>query len=166
MPESVNLPSPDVLRRLLSDLFLGKGVTVKRGAPMPYPPTGAFVLVRYKSAGAQEMVVCICDLAFASAAGAALSLIPPAVVKECVRAGKLSETLAENVHEIFNVCSGLFNKPDHPRLALDAVLLPPVAHSSLPAAKPTLRSDFEIAIDGYGSGKLCAFPLKPSHPPA
>lgn len=161
MPESVILPTPESLRRLLSDLLMGRAVTVKKCAPMPFPPQGAFVIVRYKTADAKETVLCVCDLALAGAAGAALSLIPPAVVSESVRAGKLSETLAENVHEIFNVCSGLFNQPDHPRFALDEVLLPPVARGSLPAGKPAHRNDFEIAIEGYGSGKMCAFSALP-----
>ena len=162
MAELVILPTPESLRRLLSDLLMGRAVTVKKGAPIPIPPQGAFAVARYKTPDGTETVLCVCDLALASAAGAALSLIPAAVVKESMRAGKLSETLAENVHEIFNVCSGLFNQPDHPRFALAEVLLPPIAPGSISVGKPTRRNDFEIAIDGYGSGKMCACQLSPS----
>lgn len=162
MPESGILVTPEAFGRMLSNLFLGRAVRVKKIAPMPLPLRGAFVLATYKSADGQDSVVCVCDLALASAAGAALSLIPASVAQESVRAGKLSETLAENIHEVFNVCSALLNQPNHPRFVLDKVVLPPVAPGSVPTgpmAKPLQRHDFEVSIDGYGAGKYSAYEI-------
>ncbi len=129
---------------------------------MRLPPTAPFVLATYKSADGKSAVVCVCDLPLASAAGAALTLIPTAVAEESVRAGKLSEILSENVHEIFNVCTTLFNQPNRPHLVLDDVAVHSVTLSSalaVPMAKPRERSDFEVSISGYGSGKFSSWEI-------
>ena len=157
MPEQGTLPSPDALSKVLSDLLMERRVSVSKSAPMRFHPPAPFVLATYKSEDGKSAVVCVSDLALASAASAALTVIPPKVAAESVRTGRLSEELAENLHEIFNVCAGLFYRPDAPHFALEGVtvqskpLSGPLAGAM---ARPRGRCDFEVSISGYSSGKL------------
>jgi len=162
MPEQGTLPSPGALAKLLSDLLMERRVSVNMSAPMRFPPPAPFVVATYKSDDGKSAVVCVCDLALASAVSAALTVIPPSVAAESVRAGRLSETLAENLHEIFNVCTALFNQPNFPHLVLDQVALgSPTLVSALagPVAKARERNNFEISISGYGSGKFSSWAI-------
>jgi len=157
MAEQGTLLTPDALSKVLTDLLMDRRVNVNKSAPMRLPPPAPFVLATYKSDDGKSAFVCVSDLALASAASAALTLIPPNVAAESVRAGKLSEELSENVREIFNVCAGLFNRPDAPHFVLEEVTVQSKTLSGPLAAamaKPRARSDFEVSISGYSSGKL------------
>ena len=84
-------------------------------------------------------------------------MIPPVVAEESVRRGVLGEYMAENLYEVANVMSRMFNHDGeaHVRLrevvqALNAV--PPFVGEML-ARKP-MRLDLNINISGYGAGPM------------
>ncbi|MGO8790707.1 MAG: hypothetical protein ACLQVL_25455 [Terriglobia bacterium] len=129
---------------------------------MRLPPLLPFVLAIYKSDDGKSAVVWVCDLPLASSAGAALTLVPAAVAEESVRAGKLTDVLSENIYEIFNVCTALFNQPNRPHFVLGEVAAeaPNFSAAMLASmAKPHERDDFEVSINGYGSGKLTSWAI-------
>ncbi|WP_454083774.1 hypothetical protein [Georgenia sp. Marseille-Q6866] len=96
------------------------------------------------------------DTHLAAALGGAIALIPPRAAQASL--GPLPETLLENVTEVLNVTSALFNVGNAPHLRLESV------HDSgagpLPADVATwLRSygprlDTTVDVQGYGSGLL------------
>ena len=130
---------------------------------MRFPPPTPFVLATYKSGDGKSVVVCVSDMPLATAAGATLTIIPPAVAQESARAGRLDETLSENLHEVFNLISSLFNHPNHPHLVLSEVVMRATALSSVleaPMRTPRERADFEISISGYSSGKFSSWAIE------
>ena len=105
------------------------------------------------------MVVCVCDLAFAAFAGAALSMIPAPTAKEGIRTKQLEPTILDNLHEIFNIFGQLFRGRMMDTVTLREIGpvsdLSPVAKALI--AKPARQVDLEFSIDGYGDGKLSLY---------
>jgi len=150
----LTLPSSDKTARLLSGL-LNRPVKAKPAAA-PSAPTMKFVGLFGRGDG-QAGAACFADLPLAAYAGAALVMIPSDVAQQSARSKDIDPMLAENFAEICNVLSRLFADDDTIRVKLEGTAFPPAA---LPetvtklygAAKQKL--DLEIAIDGYGSGRL------------
>ena len=150
---------PDQVGRLLSGL-LGKSVVVKKGNPLA-PGTKMAVGEYFREDGTLG-AVCVCDLGTASSAGAALSLMPAGIAAESIKIGKLNETLADNMQEIFNVLTRLFQNPMQPRVHFKLMYLPPQSLSNDAnnlIKKPTYRADFDVAIPSYPSGKMSVYVL-------
>lgn len=157
MSETRHLPEVEVIRLFLIDL-LGKAVEVKKSDPVPLPPSGPCAVADYTDSTNSLGAVCLYDLCLAVYAGAALSLLPYKVASESTRVSRLSEVIADNVHEIFNVSSHLLNNDggsSHLRLRN---VYPP--GSAIPAALQAqmsahcARIDINVTIPGYGSGRL------------
>ena len=150
----LTLPTADKTARVLSGL-LNRPVKAKPVAS-PSAPTMKFVSL-FGCGDGQTGALCFADLPLAAHAGAALVMIPPDVAKESTRASDLDPMLAENFAEICNVLSRLFADDDSIRVKLEGTAFPPAA---LPEAVAKLygaakqKLDLEIAIDGYGTGKL------------
>jgi hypothetical protein len=147
-----SLPDPHMIRDLFAGL-LGKDVTVKIGTPGA--AAGGTVAV-YATDEGTVAGLAVCDLALASNAGAALSLIPAGMAAESVRAGILADNLAENWREVLNVANQLFSSSGGHRVRLTDIGPaddPPPAAAKL-LGSPRERLDVELQIAGYGSGKL------------
>lgn len=150
---------PDQVGRLLTGL-LGKPVVVKKGNPLA-PGTKLAVGEYFREDGTLG-AVCLCDLGTASSAGAALSLMPAGVAAESIKTGKLNDILAENMQEVFNVLTRLFQNPQQPRVHFKLMYLPPQNLSNEANTllkKPTYRADFDVAIPSYPGGKMSLFVL-------
>jgi len=149
------LPTPDAFGRLLTGLF-DKRVQVTKIAPLA--PAAYRAVGAYMDASKNVLYACACDLPLFAALGAALAMVPPAVVTEAVRSGKPSDVLRENAYEVFNIGASVFNEIDgttvHVKLR-DVVLAPPLPPALLPKiTKPVSRVDLEITVPGYPAGKL------------
>jgi hypothetical protein len=89
--------------------------------------------------------------------GAALSLIPSGVAAEAIADGQVTDTVAENLHEVLNVMARLFSAADGSGVHLSRVHGP---DEPLPAelvtrlTKPKARIDICVDIAGYGKGNL------------
>jgi hypothetical protein len=102
------LPSLDELERVLTELFdvvvRADRVRVGRSLPLPY------LAATYRDASGVLHAVAMVDLVAAVVLGATLSRIPPVVRDEALVKGELTEAMRENLHEVMNVLSLLFNE--------------------------------------------------------
>lgn len=150
------LPTPKEIKDLLGGL-LGREVTLTPTTPMA-PGSGSPKSVAvYVDQQLVVRAIVACDLELSAYAGAALGLVPPAGAAEAVEAGGLDPTLSENLYEVLNVVSAVFNAPGavHVRL-LDlhpaGSPIPPAVHVRLvPLGR---REDLEVTVAGYGTGRL------------
>lgn len=109
--------------------------------------------------GGERTVIAMCaaDLRMAAYTGAALSMIPPDAAQEQVATGALDETLSENFAEVLNVLARVYVVPESRRVTLLQSIFPPAAAPAsidgVPAGQ-VKRADFEVTLDGYGTGLL------------
>lgn len=140
---------------LLSNL-LGRKVTSAKAAPLPLGRRGPRITAVYMENEDTVISICVCDLALAAYAGAALLMVPVGTAKECIYSGKCSAELLENVAEILNICRQCFESPGHHVCAEQLYATPESVPAPIAAviATPHHRLDLEITIAGYGSGRL------------
>ena len=140
---------------LLSEI-LGRKVTSKKIAPYPFASPARRIVAVYEADDGSPVSICVCDVALASYAGAALAMIPVGVAKESLAAGQCEASLLENFAEILNICTQWFQGHSQhvspPKLYSSRPEIP--AHVAAVLSAPKSRVDAEIAIPGYGSGQL------------
>jgi hypothetical protein len=141
---------------LLVDL-LGRDVTVRDAGIIRLLEGSAGLVAAYANEADDIVVVCVADGAFANRSGAALSMVPATVADEAIDADVLDPNLVENTEEILNVLCRLLNSASVPHVKLAGVhalpgdVPPPVATAQ---RFPRSGRDLEVAIDGYGLGRL------------
>src|SRR6476661_7581389 len=116
------------------------GKKVKAVASPPLAVAAVRGVATYVDAGGKIAFVALSDMAFLAGVGAALAMIPPAVVAEAVKSGKPSSVLVENAFEVMNILSSLYNdaegKGAHVKIK-QLVVAPPIAPEVTPLlAKP------------------------------
>jgi hypothetical protein len=162
----VQLPDPKDVTRFLSDL-LGRDVVVAKQDPL-LKPAEAFAVRVYVHGGVpgekhpgdgQPAAVLLMDRPAAAFIGSALSLVPKGAAEESAKGPAWMDTLTDNVAEVLNVMTGLFNKgavrhviPGHwsvkaPVRPEDGVFV------NLGRQKLALR----ITVPGYGVGRISLF---------
>lgn len=156
LTQAVHLPSLMQIRELLTDL-LGREVTLKPGAPLVPAKANPCSVAVYVDDSLRPRAVAVADLPFSSYAGAAIGLLPAAGAQDAIEAEALTETIAENLYEVLNIASSMFNVPDAPHMKIH--VLHPIGAPCPPDALAlacTLgrREDVEIEIAGYGKGRL------------
>lgn len=147
-------PTAASLVELFSSL-LGVPTTVAKAAAGP-PPKGA-CLATYVCAQGAAQAMAICDLEFAAATATSLSMLPPAVAADAVRAGRLSDVLGENAYEVFNVIAQLFNVDADKHVRVGSLYLapkPPPAEVLGRLRGVKLRADYGVTVRGYAPGRL------------
>jgi len=148
---SDQLPAPKEVRDLLTDL-LGRDVTVSPDGPPggAATPTAVFVHDDLSLAGIIGF-----GLPLAANLAAAVGLIPPGGAEACVEDGELSSIFCDNLTEVCNVLTTLFNRNGGPHVRLHTlhghgadVPADVVAH----LRAPTNRLDLAVDVSGYGGG--------------
>ncbi len=153
------VPAPERIGFLLEQLLGRKIVTKQLKAWTPGPQAKSYLGLYRQESGDLAAVVAL-DLSLASNAAAALVLVPPGAVSDCIRAGQLSANLLENLGEVLNVCTRLFNSPGQPHVKLVSILQcppDPPADALKLVAHPASQLHIEMSIAGYGGGKLGLF---------
>jgi hypothetical protein len=153
---STAFPLPDVhkVQSILGLLFVG--LDVKAGGNFDQTPKGGAFFGVFVGAGDAPVALCGVDLTLGASLAAALSMLPPSVVKEAVKTGDLGRVMLENLREIMNICTRLLLDASTPHLKLDQVY----AAQSLPAAAAAIlsathgRRDFQLQLPRYGGGVL------------
>jgi hypothetical protein len=156
------LPTAQEVRELIGGL-LGRDLEMSTGAPMTDPegPGGA-VVAEYVSDRLSLNALIAMDLGAAAHIGAALALMPPAVSKEAVAEGELTDVLLETAGEVLNVMAALFNPEGAPHLRLGEVHPPqsPLPKDVAPWIKAYVaRLDLAINVPGYGPGQISVLVL-------
>jgi hypothetical protein len=148
------LPKPNEVSSLIAGLT-GRSAQFKPAKPHVFGKEFPEVVAIYRTDTGVLGATLACDIEFAASAGAALTMIPADVVKECADEGEMTERLQENAHEVLNVAASLFNQPGFDHLVLSEVVLNGQVPEPVSAlmSKPTSRTDIEGAIDGYPGGK-------------
>lgn len=142
----------DELSKLLTTLMgrAAKATPLKAAKPI----TGAAVSGVFTAPDGEPRVLLVCELKVAACVGAGLAMLPPNQVAEAEKAGKLSEALAENVHEVFNVVASILNREGATHVSLSEVRTGPLPAPLAARTKGWLqRVDFELDIAGYGKGR-------------
>lgn len=151
------LPHPKSVRDTLEEL-LGRDVEVAPATDPLVPgvkePVSIAVYVDDQLRTAALALTC---LPLSAYAGAAIGLIPKGGAEACIEDKELSPMVTDNLYEILNILSALFNLPGHPHLKLYKVHtigeIPPTDVSALARAIGH-RLDLTVAVAGYGRGKL------------
>ena len=148
--------APKKLANLLRELF-GRAVKVDTADLLTMSPDTTNWVAVYGGNTGKTTGVCVCDLAFAAHAAAALCLIPPATAKESISSRKLDPLLAENLREIMNVCSQLFVASESGRITLQSVTSAAQCNSEEAkkmASAPSQKCGMKLSIEGYGDGMV------------
>jgi hypothetical protein len=148
------LPDATAISNLLTNL-IGKRVKIVKGPPMA--PAAAGGIASYVDAAGALQFAVIVDLKALGSIGAALAMIPAAMVEEAVKSGKPSSALTENAYEVLNIAASVFNEVEGTTLhvKIKGLTLPPIppgATKWIAAAKS--RLDFDLGIPGYPDGKI------------
>ncbi|MBS0395064.1 MAG: hypothetical protein JSR54_10590 [Proteobacteria bacterium] len=149
-------PLPDLakVKQMLGLLF--DGLDVKAGKKFDIvPPSGSWIGL-YVCDDGSPVAACAVDALLAANAGAALSMLPPAVAKDAAKAKELTDVMVANLQEIMNICSRLVMTDSSRHLKLDKVYpakaMPPQLMQLLGAVQG--RVDFELNVPKYGVGTL------------
>jgi len=153
---STAFPLPDVhkVQSILGLLF--DGLEVKAGGAFDEKAAGGALFGVFIGAGDAPVALCGVDLGLAASLSAALSMLPPTLVKEAVKTGDLGRVMAENLREIMNICTRLLLDSTSPHLKLDQVY----PANSLPAAAAAILAathshrEFQLQLPRYGGGVL------------
>lgn len=152
----MKLPSTKAVRDLLADL-IGREVTVAPGEPVVFGSGATGTAAVYVTDKLQMAAIAVLDLPLTAYLGGALGLLPVGGVEDMLAEGEVSNAGLDNVHEILNVASALFNVPGAPHVKLYSLVspgdLPPVDVSSLMKVMGR-RLDLGVDVPGYGSGAL------------
>jgi hypothetical protein len=153
---STPLPHPKEVKDLLGDM-LGRDITV---APCdPYTPvmTDRHSVAVYVDDQNQMAAVAALDLPLSVWVGAAIGLVPAGGAEDQVDEGELSRLVRENLYEVMNIFSALFNKPGAPHLKIYSMHAPGEAVPSdvaLLVKSLGNRLDLDVTVGGYGKGKV------------
>lgn len=148
------LPETMKLQRMLVTLM---DRAVKLTAATTRPGSGLIHAVYALDAGEVAGLV-LCDLALAAASGAALALLPAALVKDAVRTGVLDESLQANYYEVANILASTLTEVAERHVKLRELIAGKTqkvpADAAEVLARSTRRLDLDVNIAGYGNGYL------------
>src|SRR5690625_3534683 len=159
------LPAAKDVRDLL-EVMLGRDIEVTTGAePVDPAQQPGAVLGVYTDDSLALSTMIVLDLPLAAYAGAALALIPPGGAEAAVEDGFLPDTLLENIAEILNIMTSLFNVDGAPHHRLYATysagqpLPTDVAQWTL-AYVPRLGRTVDVQGDGEGRVSVIIVPRR------
>ena len=150
------LPNPKDVRDMLGDL-LGRDVTVADGEPVVPGPKDPVTVAVYVNDSLGTAAAAVTDLKLSAYAGAAIGLVPAGGAEAAIEDRELAPSVKDNLDEILNIISALFNTEGAPHLKLYASHglgeTPPTDISALIRALGN-RLDLKVTIAGYGTGSL------------
>ena len=150
------LPSTKEVRDLWTGL-LGRNVSVSPSPPLAPGPRTPCTIGVYVDDALQVTALVVVDLPLSARAAAAIGLVPLPGAEAAIEDGTLDTMLRENLHEVLNIASSLFNVEGATHLRLYDV-----HHAGLPVPPGVLamaltlgrREDLAVDVAGYGQGRL------------
>jgi hypothetical protein len=154
MTTTYPLPDASKITHLLGLLF--EGLAVKAGGVFDQSVAGGAWFGVFVKDNGEPVALCGADASLAASFGAALSMLPVALVQESANSRELSAVMRENLREVMNICTRLILDETTPHLRLDQIYpnksLPSAASALL--AAPKGRREFQVQVPKYGGGVL------------
>lgn len=149
MTATANLPQIEQTAKFLADL-LGSEVTASECTDFDSGKVVAFGDFTDDDNATRQFVAC--DISAAAILGAALTGVPPTMVKETVSAGSVPENLMENLQEVLNISANIFPQSEKHRIALKEVFSDAAAVENFNACEDTPKVCMTIDVPKYGTG--------------
>lgn len=147
------LPKPDEVASLLGEI-IDRSIS---GAENDFGELDRpYYVATYGDASGRLAGCFAFDLEAAARLGAALTVVPSGRADEAIGDGQLDDMLVENFQEVCNISVALLARASDCALTLQE-LLPPGSgplEPVLAALEDSTRSDVEIDVDGYGTGRI------------
>ena len=150
------LPNAKEMRDLL-EMLMGRQVEVNPDYEIIKPDEDYAAVAFFNDAMGTVCAAVTMDFAACAYAGAALQLIPAAGAEDCIKDMVLEDNYIENVYEVLNVFSSLFNKEGAPHVTIGLMYTPgePLHADELKMVTSYVeRRDSIINVDGYGKGRM------------
>ena len=146
------LPEAYQLRLHFERLF-GHGVAVHAGERLGADAPFCGV---YRDAVQAPVGLCLCDMAFAAYAGAALSMMMPNDAKAAAQKSALPEVMRANLYEVMNILSSMLMNAHTPHLRLVEMgsLTTLDAGIKTIADQPEAHVNFKVDLPRYGTGRI------------
>lgn len=150
------LPHEKELCDLLTDL-LGRDVKLSPDDPVPTGLQDSFSVATFVTDSLATTALAVLDLPLSAHLGACLGLLPAGAAEDAIAASNLPDVLRENLYEVVNIVSALFNVPNAPHVKLYALHGP---GDPLPAdvrgwlGQRGGRLDVHLSVTGYGGGRF------------
>jgi hypothetical protein len=156
MPNKFDIPDTKEVSRMFTFL-LGRDVKVAKGSRIRTGARDHWTLGVYVGDDNSVVGVCATDIPLAVYSGAALSLFPPHVAKNCIDQNQVEQSIWENTLEVYNVVSRFFHEAKTGMVQLGPSYksgedVPLEIKKFMRRSKD--RIDLRINIAGYGSGSL------------
>ncbi|HEY0486776.1 MAG TPA: hypothetical protein VGD72_11060 [Mycobacteriales bacterium] len=152
----VPLPHPKEVKDMFADM-LGRDIGVTPCDAYTPVMTDRHSAAVYVDDQNQMQAVAVLDLPLSVWIGAAIGLVPVGGAQDQVDEGELSGAVRDNLYEVLNIFSALFNKPGATHLRIYAVHAPgePVPSDVAVLVKSIgNRVDLDVEVGGYGKGKI------------
>lgn len=150
--ERVRLLSAPEIGKVFGDL-IGKPIQSKQ-VPADKTLDALYAAATYVHEDGTLAAAFALDISVAASLSAALTLVPPGVAADSVRARKLEPMLEENLGEVFNIASRFFSSPKSPRIVLKWSGTPGAEDLKHFWATAPTRSGVELTFLPYKGGKV------------
>ncbi len=154
--DPMHLPTPKQLRDLLTEL-LGREVAVSPGTPLAPSADAPATFSVFVDNSLTICALIVVDLDLSAHAGAAIGLMPPPTAREAIEEKSLPDTMKENLYEVLNIASAMFNIEGARHTKLHEVYhtgdpVPPLILGK--AFTLGQREDLNVSVTGYGPGRV------------
>jgi hypothetical protein len=150
------LPHPKEIKDMFTDM-LGRDIAVTVCDPFTPVAGELYTSALYVDDVKSLHMVAGMDLALSAFAGAAIGLVPAGGAEGMIEDRELTPMVRDNLFEVLNIFSALFNKPETPHLKIHQMFAigenPPADVIVLMKALG-MRLDLKIEVAGYGAGRL------------
>lgn len=155
MTTTLQIPVAEEIGDFLSNLY-GLQVSTKPASPLDVEKARA--MADYVDDQGNVKAVVACDISGAAKLGAALTQIPVGGVEDSIDEDELSNSLSENLLEVFNIAVNVFRESHSHRLVVNQITLgSEAAKLTAEATSSAEATHYELDIERYGSGAISFF---------
>lgn len=138
-------------------MMIGRDIEVSPTDPVTLADGRPYYVAVYTTDQLTLGSIVVLDLNAAGNLGGAIGLLPAGGIKDAIADKSLPASAVDNLYEILNVASSLFNADGSPHLKLYQLYEPgdPIpADVAVTIPSPGRRLDLLVSIPGYGAGRI------------
>jgi hypothetical protein len=150
------IPSVKDVKDLLDGL-LGRDLAVKANKGWAPGAADKLVAAEFVADDGTLSAFVVVDLPLGIYLGAAVGLVPAGGAKDMVKDGELEPMIRENLSEVLNVLSAVFNEANATHVRLGALFAPDqdaASHAAGWIAKVSGQLVVDVEVPGYGAGLM------------